>query len=389
MRYSLEVITFVAGAAIMAIEIVASRIMAPFLGNSIVVWTSLIGVILGALSCGYWQGGKLADRNPSPGVLAAILAVAALLAALIAVSKNFCLTVVSGLPDVRISAIIGELILFAPVSFVLAMVSPYVLRLKLKEVGDSGRTAGRLYAISTAGSIVGTFSAGFFLLAIIGNTAILLCISALLFAASFLLSMTVFRTIRFAALALAVLCAWGTPATSVPFVEARHLFETDTYYNHCLVTQGVDDATGRPIHSLITDRSAAQSEAFADRNDDLVVDYLKYFRLGRHFQPDIRHALLLGGGAFTFVGDFFRENASAELDVVESRSSFAGDRAKVFRPGPASAPDHNLSRCAAFSEPLYQDLRHHLRGYFRFQNPGAPLPHDAGNSPPHLPFPQP
>lgn len=317
LRYSPDVTMFVAGAAIMAIEIVASRIIAPFLGNSILVWTSLIGVILIALSCGYWQGGKLADRKPSSGTLAVILALSAVLSALIAVAKNWWLMVAAGIPDLRVAAFVAEFVLFAPVSFVLAMVSPLVLRLNLSDVGYSGRTAGRLYAVSTMGSIFGTFAAGFFLLAIIGSTAILLCISALLFLVSLLSSWTAFRKTRMAMAAAAALCAWGAPATSVPFISGQHIYETDTQYSHYLVTETIDGASKRPVHNLMMDRAAIQSSAYADRNDEIVLEYLKYFRLGKHFHPDVRRALLLGGGAFTFVQDFFRENTRGELDVVE------------------------------------------------------------------------
>src|SRR4051812_31124425 len=163
----------------MAIEIVASRILAPFLGNSIVVWSSLIGVIMAALSYGYLKGGVLADRNPSVSRLSLIIATAALLTALIAVGKNSCLTMASRIPDIRAAAIVAEIVLFAPVSFVLAMASPYVVRLKLKQGGAAGATVGRLYAVSTLGSIVGTFGAGFYLLALVGSTAILFCIAGL------------------------------------------------------------------------------------------------------------------------------------------------------------------------------------------------------------------
>ena len=316
-RYSLDVTAFVAGASIMAIEIVASRIIAPFLGNSILIWTSLIGVILAALRCGYWQGGRLADRNPSPALLSVILAAAAVLSALIALAKNWWLMFAAGIPDLRVSALIAEFVLFAPVSFVLAMVSPFVLRLNLADIGYSGRTAGRLYAVSTIGSIFGTFAAGFFLLALIGSTAILLCISGLLFLVSLATSWTAFRKSRVAAIAAAALFAWLAPATSAPFVEGRHIYEADTEYNHCVVTEEIDRSSKRPVHNLIIDRGGIQSAAYADHNDELIFDYLKFFRLGAHFHPDIRHALLLGGGAFTFVQDFFRENPSAALDVVE------------------------------------------------------------------------
>jgi len=301
----------------MAIEIVASRILAPFLGNSIVVWSSLIGVILAALSYGYLKGGMLADRNPSVSQLSLIMASAALLTALIAFGKNLCLTMASRIPDIRAAAIVAELLLFAPVSFVLAMASPYVVRLKLKEVGSSGATVGRLYAISTIGSIVGTFGAGFYLLALVGSTAILFYIAGLLLMCSILLSVRSFLRPKVAVGAIVVVCAYLAPNTAVPFVSGKRIYETDSHYNHCVVYEASDRATHRPTRSLVIDRYGRQSSIFTDRNDDLVLDYLKYFRIGNHFHPNPARALLLGGGGFTYVADYFRRNPGQELDVVE------------------------------------------------------------------------
>ena len=97
----LEFTALVTGAAVMAIEIVASRILAPFLGNSVIVWSSLIGVILAALSFGYLQGGRLADKDPSIAKLSRLLAIAATLTVLIALTKNFVLSSASRIPDIR------------------------------------------------------------------------------------------------------------------------------------------------------------------------------------------------------------------------------------------------------------------------------------------------
>ena len=336
----LELTAFVAGASIMAIEIVASRILAPFLGSSIVVWSSLIGVILAAMSYGYLKGGVLADRNPSVSQLSLIVASAALLTVLIAVGKNACLTMASRIPDVRAAAIVAEIVLFAPVSFVLAMASPYVVRLKLKEVGSTGATVGRLYAISTMGSIAGTFGAGFYLLALVGSTAILFCIAGLLLGCSLMLSSKVYLRTKVAVAGIIALCAFGAPATSVPFIGGKHIFEADTHYNHCLVYEAVDRATRRPIRSLVTDRYARQSAIFTDRNDDLVLDYLKYFRMGNHFHPHATRSLLLGGGGFTYVADYFRRNPNQALDVVELDPEFVDIAYRYF--GLSSQPRLNI-----------------------------------------------
>jgi predicted membrane-bound spermidine synthase len=352
----LELTAFVAGASIMAIEIVASRILAPFLGSSIVVWSSLIGVILGALSYGYLKGGVLADRNPSVSQLSLIIASAALLTVLIAVGKNTCLTMASRIPDIRAAAIVAELVLFAPVSFVLAMASPYVVRLKLKEGGSAGATIGRLYAISTIGSIVGTFGAGFYLLALIGSTAILFCIAGLLLGCSLLLSSKTFLKTKVAVAGVIALCAFGAPVTSVPFIGGKHIFEADTHYNHTLVYEAVDKTTRRPIRSLVTDRYGRQSTIFTDKNDDLVLDYLKYFRMGNQFHPNPARSLLLGGGGFTYVADYFRRNPNQALDVVELDPALVDIAHRYF--GLGSQPGLNI-----FAEDARVYLNHNRSKY--------------------------
>jgi spermidine synthase len=328
--YSLDVIAFLSGAAVMAIEIVAARIMSPYFGNSIVVWTSLIGVILAALSLGYWQGGKLADKNPSFGKLSLLLVTGGFWAALISLTKNSVLSYATNISEVHLSTIAAESLLFAPACFVLAMVTPYVVRLRLKEIGSSGETVGRLYAVSTIGSIVGTFGAGFVLLALIGSTAILFCIAAVLFLASAIASRKAFLAFRGAAVILALLFAIGAPATSVTFINGKLQYETDTQYNHALVYDSEDFRTHRPIRSLFTDKYARQSSIFTDHDDGPVLEYQKYFRLGQHFNPTASKYLLLGGGAFNYVNEFYRRVPGGSLDIVELDPKFPVIAAKYF-----------------------------------------------------------
>jgi predicted membrane-bound spermidine synthase len=335
--YSLNVIVFLSGAAVMAIEIVAARIMSPYFGNSIVVWTSLIGVIMAALSLGYWQGGRIADKNPTFARLSLLLVLAGVLVAFTAFSKNFFLAYISEIPELHIASTMAEIVLFAPASFILAMVTPYVVRLQLKEIESSGETVGSLYAVSTIGSIVGTFGAGFILLALIGSTAILLCTSALLFVASVISSLKAYLRVRAGALVLAAVFALAAPTTSGTFIAGKLRFETDTQYNHALVYDTVDTNTRRPIRSLFIDRFARQSSIFTDKDDGPVLDYQKYFRLGQHFDPDARRYLLLGGGAFNYVSEFFRRVPSGLLDVVELDPGFPVIAQKYF--GLRSHPD--------------------------------------------------
>src|SRR5438094_8142250 len=158
----LGAVVFVAGAATLAVEISASRLLAPFFGSSTIVWANVIGLILVYLSLCYWLGGRIADRRPQPALLGRILVVSALAIVVIPfVARPFLDATVKDLNAASSGAVVGSfvagLILFAIPVTLLGTVSPFAVRLALPDVAHAGSVAGRLYALSTIGSIVGTF----------------------------------------------------------------------------------------------------------------------------------------------------------------------------------------------------------------------------------------
>ncbi|MFL5626032.1 MAG: spermidine synthase [Ktedonobacteraceae bacterium] len=158
----LILLVFVAGAASLAVELSASRLLAPYFGTSLFVWANLIGLILLYLTIGYYIGGRLADRYPRPALLYTLTTIAALLIGLIPfISRPILSWSLSSFATYSISVFYGSLVsvilLFAIPMILLGCVSPFAIRLRVEQVGKSGRTAGQLYAISTAGSILGTF----------------------------------------------------------------------------------------------------------------------------------------------------------------------------------------------------------------------------------------
>src|SRR4030042_2038573 len=196
-KFLLEIVVFVSGASVMILEITGSRVLAPYLGTSIFVWTSLIGIVLGSLSLGYWWGGKLADKKPSYKIFSLIIFVAASMIGMIAFVKLFVLVFLQlVISDIPTRAVISTLILFAPANVVLGMVSPYAVKLKIKSITKAGTTVGNLYAVSTIGSIAGTFLAGFLLISYLGNTKILLFLSIVLVLTSIVVTFTSFTSLK-------------------------------------------------------------------------------------------------------------------------------------------------------------------------------------------------
>lgn len=157
----LEVTVFVSGGVLLALEIIASRVLAPYFGNSIYVWGSLIGVFLTALSVGYAVGGRIADRFPSHGLFSGIVFLAGLLTVPIPILATPVLDAIARADlGPQLNPLVGSMALFVVPSIVMGMVSPFAVRLRAQAVATVGRTAGALYAISTVGSITGTLEIG-------------------------------------------------------------------------------------------------------------------------------------------------------------------------------------------------------------------------------------
>ena len=161
---------FFLGAVIMGFEMLGSRYLYPFFGGSIVTWAALISMVLAGLMAGYFIGGALADKFPSPRALGWIIFGAAVyLAAVPTVAGPLSMTIYNTLGDGSVAVLTAAgALLFAPI-LLLGVFSPYAVKLTLQSTHSSGRTAGRVYGISTFGSIFGTLFTTFTLIPVIGS----------------------------------------------------------------------------------------------------------------------------------------------------------------------------------------------------------------------------
>jgi spermidine synthase len=160
----LIVTAVVCGAQVMIVEVMGSRIIGPFFGVSLFVWTSLITVTLVALAAGYAFGGSLSDKRGNPGYLYGIILLSGILVLVIPYLKNT--VIMSSQPlGLRLGSFVSAAVLFGPSLFLLGCVSPYIVKLAAREMRNIGRTVGMFYAVSTMGSVIGTILAGFVLIA--------------------------------------------------------------------------------------------------------------------------------------------------------------------------------------------------------------------------------
>ena len=181
----LPVLVFVAGGASLAAEMTGTRLLAPFFGASNLVWANVIGLILIYLSVGYWLGGRMADRHPTERALGLLVLVAAAALAVVPFATRPLFSAAQGAFEglsagAFIGSFIGAMLMFALPITALGAVSPWAVRLSVRDVRTAGEVSGRLYALSTIGAIVGTFLPVLLLIPEIGTRRTLLLIAALL-----------------------------------------------------------------------------------------------------------------------------------------------------------------------------------------------------------------
>src|SRR3954468_2766063 len=190
-------VAFVTGAVVMSFEMLGSRYLAPAFGAGIYTWAALISTVLAALCAGYFLGGTLADRYPSPAVLASTVAAGSIYMLLLpAFADDIVQFFAWQVDDIRLGSLAAAMaIMLFPVTF-LGMYSPFAIRPLIESKRNAGAVSGTVYGISTAGSILGTLLTTFFLIPLIGTRAITVSLGVLGLLGCVLLTVTASRRLR-------------------------------------------------------------------------------------------------------------------------------------------------------------------------------------------------
>jgi predicted membrane-bound spermidine synthase len=305
----LGVVSFITGFALMAYELVAARLLAPTIGSSIYVWTSVIGIIIAALSIGYWFGGKVADLRQKAIDIVILCLASALGVILTLFTYGTTLDwIVYSIEDVRLQGVVASLFLFAPTSFLLGCTSPYLAKLNIKTLKTAGESVASLSALNSIGGIIGTFVTGFILFSYIGSNETLIFIVLSLVFSSWLLVPKQRTGMRIASSIVLILLAFSPQYVSnaiarIDTPSANYVVSAMTYNN-------------KPIIGLTTGPGGIQSAVYTDGSDELVFWYTQTMsELTKAQKPD--SVLVLGGGAFTLPQELALSLPNTTIDAVE------------------------------------------------------------------------
>ncbi|MCF8378314.1 MAG: fused MFS/spermidine synthase [Bacteroidales bacterium] len=308
-------IIFFVGVATMSFEIAGARILGPYFGTSIIVWTGLIGVIMGSLSLGYWIGGKVSIYKTDYAFLSLLLIASSVIISLTTFSHIYILDrIVKYIPGLKSGSFVSSVILFGPVSCLFGMVLPYGIKLSVKNPGSTGTAIGKLYALSTFGSILGTFITGFFVLPAIGFQKNLYLLSALLLVLSLAhvlgkKSVLHFGLTFFSVLVLAFL--WIKSQN-----KKLDYIDLDTMYNRVLVFETRDKSNGRNVKILRVNNENS-SAMYTDDIDELAFEVLKYYHLVEYYVPEFQSTLMIGGSGYAYPRNYLTRYPGKQIKVVE------------------------------------------------------------------------
>jgi spermidine synthase len=321
-RMMVRTIAFVVGCASLGTEIAAARLLAPYFGASTIIWANTIATVLVALSAGYALGGRIADRRADLRGLCAIVMVASLLLALVPfIADPFLRLSVNALGALSVGGFAGSLaavlVLVAVPVMLLGAVAPYASRLSMVRVTETGRTIGNLYAISTVGSLVGTFLAALLLIPVIGThrTFVVFALSLALVAAPGLGLWRYWVVPAVVAASLAIPPA----AVGAGVKGGRVIYSAETQYQYARVVQFRDGSRWLQLNEGVAVHSVYRPKTFLSGgywDDFLVLPFAAQPAAATPPAPP-RRVAILGDAAGTVARAYGHYFPSTRVDAVE------------------------------------------------------------------------
>lgn len=309
---------FLTGAAVLILEIAAVRLLAPHYGSSLYVFSSVLTVILAALSIGYWYGGKRADAQHSLSELYGIITAAGLLVLLLLLAATSILPIFGRMFPVSVGPLLFSFGLFFLPAFLLGIVSPYIIKIQSIHTPTTaiGGVVGKTFFWGTFGSIVGSIASGFWLIPTLGVELAITLVSIVLVAIGTVTPLFLSQPLprKWFPLVLTTTLIFS----SLLYLQIQHrnnayLYYADGLYSSIIIKDV--DIYGQPARLL--NRDTNNSSAIFHNSEDLVFDYTQFAALYQELVPDATSFLMLGGGAYTIPRHVVATDPNIRVDVVE------------------------------------------------------------------------
>ncbi len=331
-RFFIGLTLFVSGAAVMILEILGTKVISPYFGVGLYVWSSLITVTLLSLSIGYWLGGMLADRRPYPSWLFSLVFLSGLVTALIPSFTQPVIRLVESL-ELRLGTLTASFLLFSIPLAGLGMISPFAIRIRASRLEGVGGTAGALYAVSTLGSFIGTLLAGFVLIPSLAVHRIFFLVAGVLMAVG--LSGLLLCGKRGTGLVMILLTAatggllvFSPQPKRAEAGEALILHQSESFYGQIKVVDYKDARSllvnGSPQNFV----NKAGGESLFEQTP-----YAMYLTALFVYRPKIRDILMIGLGGGTLPTLFSRYGARVDVIEIDPRMEKIAKEFFGYQPG--------------------------------------------------------
>ena len=325
-KYRFETIIFIVNAIYMILELIASRVLSPYFGNSNMIWTSIIGIILLSTSVGNYLGGVIADKKNSSSNVKYLLIFSGFLIMLIPLIHNEILKAITSIfSDIRIGAIISTLFLFFLPSMTIGMISPIIVKLKMENLENVGKISGNISAIATLGSIVGTFLGGFWLLPNIGSNQLLFILAIIMFLIILIVEKPKIDKITI----IITICILLSSIFFYIYITVNNLngekvlkgelntrVNYDTQYGKVVI---YNTKQGDNIYRHMMIDKGNESATYIDEEKcyNLTYEYTKFYDLMFEASIEIKDCLMIGGAGYSYPKYYISNYTEKNMDVVE------------------------------------------------------------------------
>lgn len=331
-KYRFEILIFIINAVYMILELIASRVLSPYFGSSNMVWTSVIGIILLSSSLGNFLGGIIADKNDYiriKKILKIYLVIISLTIIIIPLYENSILECISFIiSSYKIGAIISTILLFFIPSMCIGILTPSIIKLKLENIEQVGRTTGGISALSTLGGIFGTFLGGFWLVPNIGSKQLLYGLSLVVLLLVFIVEEIKFNKTNNIKYIIYLFCVITIVFMMVHSIKVNAFngeavlngefgmkVEYDTEYGKVLIYNAVKD--NKPVRVFEIDNGNESGTYIDEDKNELAFEYAKYYDLMFNSPNEINNILMIGGAGNSYPKYYISHFLDKKIDVVE------------------------------------------------------------------------